>query len=217
MITESGTIKVSTEMSEKVQKEFIKSTRTIGLVFTVIGAIGVAFFLVLEIIAVFYEYDHEGMFVILIMESGLLGLGIGLLVLVGKTVKAAGTINRTFVYEFCKDYFTASEILNGEQVSSAKIYNSSIKKVKETKGYLFIYVNAASACPVDKCGLSEAELNMLRSFFRYRGAAQAHPGFAGNVNTTGNLPASDGAPAQNDIPPVQSAPEEPDDPFEEFK
>lgn len=203
MITENGSIKVSTQMDDKVQKEFSKNNFLMGLILTIISSIGLAVFLVLDIVSIFLEFEDDGLFAFVIVFAVFLGLGISLLILVNKAANSAKTSNKIYTYEFFKDYFTATETLNGENVATAKFYNSQVIKSRETKNYLFFYTNAATACPVFKGELTEEELNTLRSIFRL-------PVKGGTVELNAEA-------VQPKTENTQEVAPKSDDPFDEFK
>lgn len=206
MITERGSIKVTTEINEKMQKEFSRGTYKMGLAFTIIGAICAALFLALEIASIILKFE-EGYITFLILAAVILCSGVSIMVAVNKAVATVRNTRKVFVYEFFKEYISANEYLNGENVTTAKVYYGQISKGRETKNYLFFFINGASAFPVDKSQLNEAELNTLRGIFRLPvrgGAAVMSAGPLSPQNTE-----------QSGITPPE--PSAPTDPFDEFK
>ncbi|MDE7305939.1 MAG: YcxB family protein [Clostridia bacterium] len=203
MITSNGTIKISTKMDENMQKELSHKSFIFALVFTILGAIGVAAYIVLEVVSVFIELKG-GFFEILIVFAIFLGCGIALLILLNKAASLARNSHKVNVYEFFSGYFILSELLNGETVATVKIYNNQIIKSKETKNYFFFYVNSAAAYPVAKQQLSAAELNTLRLIFKL-------PAEGETVNLSTAAPA-----AQSGERGVAKSFLPPEEPFDEF-
>ena len=164
MITENGSIKTVASLNEKMQKELMRETYMMSLFCIIVGATVVSIFLALSILSSILEF--EGLyFTFLILFAVILVYGIVLTVLLNKTVKTAVNANKEYTYEFFKDYFTATETLNGEIVTTAKFYNNQVVKFKETKNYLFFYVNTVAACPVAKSELTKPEIETLKCNF----------------------------------------------------
>lgn len=165
MITSDGSIKITTELNENMQKELTKTTFAGALAAVITGGIGVAAFLALYITLIFLDKENETIFIYLVLFGALLGGGIGMMIVVNKANKSAKVSGKVNVYEFFKGYFYIDEYLNGERVGKAKFYDNQIIKSKETANYFFFYVTSVAAFPVAKAGLSEGELNALRTVF----------------------------------------------------
>ncbi len=172
MITENGSIKVSTPLDLKMQRELNKKSYILGITLSAIGGLIVAVAFVLYVIAVVLEKSETTYFVILICGGALLGAGIGALILVKKAEKTVLGVQKAETYEFFGDYFTIEETLNGEVVANVKVYNTQIIKSKESKNFLFFYINAVTAYPVSKSELTGEELSVLRKLFRLQGSIQ---------------------------------------------
>jgi hypothetical protein len=95
----------------------------------------------------------------------ILGCGIGLLLIVKKQVNFLKTKNWENGYEFYKNYFIVNQFTNGENVAVVKNYVTQIEKAKETEKYLFFFISSSMAYPVSKEGLTDDEINTLRSVF----------------------------------------------------
>ena len=162
MITENGTIKVETKLDENAQKEFMGRLFIVSLVCLIIGSAGIAAYLVWDIIAVIIEI-YEPHIAILIAVALLFAFGLIFVISYNKAVKKARTEDKREVYEFFNNYVVANDYVNGEQVATVKIYYKNILKRKETKNFIFFYVQANAACPVGKAGMTEGELNAVRS------------------------------------------------------
>lgn len=211
MITENGAIKVSTALDEKMQKELTRGTHKMALTFIIMGAIGVALFFALEIVAIFLDWEDENFYIwMTVLFAVILGSGISLMMTISKNLKAVRGVTKVNTYEFYQNFFILTESLNGETVGSAKVYNGQIIKAKECKNYLFFYINAAAAYPVDKAELSEAELNTLRSIFRL--------GFKGGTVNLTAAPVSEINPEANPGENAESGDAQiPEDPFGDLK
>ncbi len=203
MITSNGTIKVSTKMDDKMQKELGYKSFIFALVFTILGGVGVAAYIILEVVSIFLEWEKD-FFAILLVFAVLLGCGIALLILLKKSASVARASGKVNTCEFFSGYFIISEAFNGENTATVKVYNNQIIKAKETKNYFFFYINSAAAYPVAKEQLSPAELNTLRGISRL-------PASGETVNLSATAPVQESGKeekAESFLPP--------EDPFDEF-
>ena len=201
MITENGTIKVETRLDENVQKEFMAKTFIVSLVCLILGSVGIVAYLTWDILSEFIAIKAPSI-VILIVFACAFAFGLVFVISRNKLVKKARTENKTEVYEFFNNYVVANDYLNGEQVATVKIYYNQIIKRKETKNYIFFFVQTAAACPVSKAGLTDGELNAIRALLG--------TGISGGAAM--RLPdGSDG----NDEKAVKETPK--DEPFDELK
>ncbi len=183
MITEKTTIKVNTDLDKSMQKELSGTAFKLSVAFIIVGAIGVAAFLIMEIASIFIDaLKDEEYFIYLILFAVFLGAGIGLLAVLKTAYKNVTSLVKVNCYEFYSDCFTVDQAMNGEIVAHAKLYYNQITKSKESKNYLFIYVGAAGAYPVLKSALTEAELNTLKSLskLKFTGETLTLPPYAAN-------------------------------------
>lgn len=165
MITERGTLKMSCSLDANMQKELNSGANKLAIVMLIVGSIGVAVFLVLDIVSIFLETETDMYYVFIVVFAAFLGLGIGLKLIINKNMKTVMVV-RFNEYEFFSDHFTINEFMNNELVATGKIYNTQITKARESKNYFFFFINTAVAYPVDKSLLGEAEANTLRGIFR---------------------------------------------------
>lgn len=166
-MNENETVKVRTVIDEKMQKEFSARSERHTLAMIILGSVGTVVFLVLFVLSEFISVLEDSFTLpFLILFAALLGGGIGLKILLSKAVKQVRNCGKVNEYEFSDGYFTINQILNGETVATAKFYNNQILKVKESKNFFFVYINAAQVFPVTKAGLTEDELNVLKTAFR---------------------------------------------------
>lgn len=161
MISENGTIKVSTKMDEEMQKELSRKPFILSLVLLCVSAVAFACFFVLFVIS-----DDNDAVVFMIVFGIMLGAGIGMLIVLKNAQKAAKNSGKVNEYEFFSGYFTISATMNGETVATVKIYDNQVTKSRESKNYFFFYVNTMAAYPVDKRNLTEREINTIRNVFK---------------------------------------------------
>lgn len=162
MITETGTIKIETQLDERAQKEFMGKLFIVSLVCLIIGSVGIAAYMAWSITAIILE-TYEPSIVILVVFAFLFAFGLIFVISYNKIIKKARTEDKKEVYEFFNSYVVANDYVNGEQVATVKIYYKNIVKRKETKNYIYFYMQANAACPVGKADMTEGELNAIRS------------------------------------------------------
>jgi ABC-type transport system involved in multi-copper enzyme maturation permease subunit len=165
MVTEKGTIVTKTKVDEEVQRVLNKKISIISLIAIILGAVGVLALLVLDIVLTFRDQESAVVIAFLMVFAVILGCGIGLLLIVKKQVNFLKTKNWENGYEFYKNYFIVNQFTNGENVAVVKNYVTQIEKAKETEKYLFFFISSSMAYPVSKEGLTDDEINTLRSVF----------------------------------------------------
>ena len=157
MITERGTIKTSTPITEQVNKELNKRVFALSIVYIILSAI----FLALGFVIYLLTEDSYGL-VLLVCGAILCACGI---IMIG-AVRTAKNLNlkrqKVDEAEFFRDHLMAYEYTNGELTTTSKIYYSWLIKIKETPNYLFLYNTRATAFAVDKNALPLSELNTIR-------------------------------------------------------
>ena len=166
MITETGTIKVKTPIKEQMQKEFLRNLFITSLVCLIIGSVGIALYIVLDVISVFGWAEPS--FALLIACAFAFGFGLIFIITTKIAVKKARSENKVEVCEFFSDHVIVYDYVDGENIAQVKVYYNRIVKRKETKSYLFFYVNAAAMCPVEKAAMTQEELNFVRSLLGFK-------------------------------------------------
>ncbi len=166
MITENGTIKIETQLDENAQKEFMGKLFIGSLISLILGSVGIAAYLVWDITAIILEAYEPGIYILIIVAC-LFAFGLIFIISYNKVVKKARTEDKKEVYEFFSNYVVANDYLNGEQVATVKIYYKQISKRRETKNYLYFFVNTNAACAVNKAAMTEGELNAVRSLLGF--------------------------------------------------
>lgn len=193
MITEKGTIKTSTPITEQVNKELNKRVFKLSIFYIVGGAIVLALGIFVYVLS--KAQDAYGS---VLMLCGIICIACGIVVL--SAVRSAKNLNlqhrKVDEAEFFRDHFMAYEYTDGELTTTSKIYYNRIFRIKETANYLFLYNTKATAVAVDKNSLPINELNTIRMLLGrpVAGAAQVPVQFpAQNVDT----------PAAAEVPPEE--------------
>ena len=169
MITQNGTISVSTQVDEAVQKEFNKPSFTLGVVYTVLGAVALCTGFI-DLLA--YIFSDSGVFM---TSYAMLGLGtlflvLGIIVLIScnANLKPFRQASRVEELEFYNGFIMARGYENGELISTLKVYYGKIVRRRETANYIFLYTSRATAILFAKRNLSENELNTVRGLLNTR-------------------------------------------------
>ncbi|MDE6791038.1 MAG: YcxB family protein [Clostridia bacterium] len=157
MITEKGTIKTSTPLTEQVHKELNKKPFVLSILYIVLGAI----ILALGFVVYLLTEDSYG---IVLLACGTIILACGIIILVAVRSAKNLTLKRRKVdeAEFFRDHLMAYEYTDGELTTTSKIYYSWLIKIRETANYLFLYNTKATAVAVDKNSLPLNELSTIR-------------------------------------------------------
>ena len=167
MVTENGTVKVQTAIDENMQKEYSVKAKIIGLVMLIGGSVGVGVCFVLFILSEFFTFLDDSVTIpFLIVFSVLFAGGLIITISLVKALQQVRNANKMNEYEFFSDYFTVTQFNNGEAVITAKYYNGQIMKVKESKNYYFIWINAAQVLPVSKAEIGSEEADILKQVLR---------------------------------------------------
>lgn len=172
MITEKGTIKTSVKIDGKVQDELNKTSRLLGLIYIVLGAVLTAGGLALCVWEVFNNSDDIWGTTVLVVGMILLFGGIFVLIVCDKAKKATCKFARVEEVEFFPDYLIERVYTDGEHTSTNKVYYKWLVKIKETQNFLFLYNTRVTAVAVDK-NVPPSELNTIRSLLK--GVPQAAP------------------------------------------
>ncbi len=168
MITEKGTVKATTVYNQNLNRELNRPSKILGIVYTVMGGIMLFVYILLAVLS-----DEEIGVVsresvaldVFLMTCGAVLLVIGILLIgtYARINKIKGVETKSEENEFFNDYLITREHINGEHVSTAKVYYYRIVRVRETKSYIFIYNTRVTALAVDKNSVSAEELTSIRS------------------------------------------------------
>ena len=201
MITEKGGIKSSTPIDERAVKELNKSSFTLGIVYTVGGSIMIALWLIL-LVAETLEGTGESFTLLLCLGILFLFLGIIMITSRNKILKNSTMRKTVDEVEFFRDFMILREYVNGEHVSTSKIYYGWLVKVKETANYIFMYNTAATAVSVDKASLPPQELNAVRKLLGRPAIGASAPVQQADFNA---MPADNGNARYNAATPDNSS------------
>ena len=150
-------MKCSVKIDEKLQRELNEKTWLNGLIFTIIGAIGLGLYIV---IGTFVESIILDM--LLWVFAFLFAYGIFMLILVKMTNKKSVNNNLTDEIELFEEYLIESTQKNDEVVSTNKIYYKDLLKIRETENFLFLYPNKISAVPIPKKAFTTEEISTIK-------------------------------------------------------
>lgn len=147
----------SVEITGDIQKELSYKQKAFSIFLFIIGLFGLFAYFGLKMF--FYELWVE-----LIFFGSIILLVLGILMYAGyntarKKIKGAGVINH---YEFSPTSMVVSHERNDEIESTIKILYKNIKKIKETKHYLFLYVSRKAALPIEKNSLKPEEISTIK-------------------------------------------------------
>lgn len=150
-------MKVSSTINKDTIKDLNHIIYVVGLILTIIGAIGSLLYLILTI--AFPKIQELEILIVFVIP---LVFGVTYLIVVKNTIKKNKDLNTQLELELGTDSFIATEIKNGETIASVKVFYKDIVKVKETKINYYLYPNYVSAYPVKKDALTEEELEVLK-------------------------------------------------------
>ena len=149
----------STKIDVSVQKQLNKKLFIVSLILIIIGGIGSVTYIVLSVLDIIWS-------TYLLVFCLPLGVGIGYLYLIRKNIKTVSSQTHENFYTFEQDYFNVKTLRNGEEIGNSKIYYKDLVKVKEIGKYIFLYINQASAMPIDKTTLKDDDLILLKAFLK---------------------------------------------------
>ena len=160
---EPSPIRCTAVLDGKMQARIGRENRSTGILFAVLGAAALAFgilFLTLPALggkgASFFGW-------LLAVLGGLLLLcGVTLLLLLLRSVRAAGKQVMTNEYAFYENYFTVTTARRGEEIGSVRFGYADLYKIKEKYGLLQLFTAPNVVYPVDTAALSPEELAALR-------------------------------------------------------
>ena len=166
MITEKNTIKVRTEYTAEVKKEFNAPSRKTSNKL-IAGSLGFAVVFVVLIFIFYYlqKTDLAGLMFGFFLFS-LLIMALGAMIKHSLKKDLQKSMPRiVYEYEFYRGGITAKEEVEGEVLHASKYYDSAVCKTLEGKRYMFIYVTPSLALVIDKTALSPEELSTLKAIY----------------------------------------------------
>lgn len=144
-------MEVKTSLDERMQKELLKTPIICCWIIIIFGGIS----LILTIVTAIGAKKVDGIF--LLATAIFLIMGIVLLISLNKTIQSFQKTNRENVYTFYDEYVEVKTMYHDEVSGSSKLYYSDIFKVKETKSFIFIYLNPQQAFPILKENVSDLD------------------------------------------------------------
>ena len=151
-------MEVKTSLDERMQKELLRTPIICCWIIIVFGIISLVLTIATAII------DKKLNTTILVATAFFLVMGVILLISFNKTIQSVQKSNRENVYTFYDDYVEIKTMYHDEVAGSSKLYYSDIYKVKETKNFIFIYLNQQQAFPILKSNVSD--LDYLRKLIK---------------------------------------------------
>lgn len=158
-------IRTSVVINGELQKRISRVLRVCSIVHIVCGAL----LLGLGIVGLVFDIESRGendvwlYYWMSVMGVVFIALGINLVLQIGKNIKTAEKLNVEQQYFFTQSYVEITTLRHGETSGVVKSFFADFYKVKETKEFLLLYPNTASAYPVEKSKLTAEELEKLRS------------------------------------------------------
>ena len=147
-----------TGINKEIPKELSRPVYIVSIVALVIGIVGMVAYVVLGTIFDNPEIEY------MLAFSFPFAFGLVLLITINKLCNNADKIPQYNQYTFEEEYFMATTYRCGENVGTVKLYYKDLAKSRESKNYIFMYLNKYSAVAVAKDQLNSDELILLRSF-----------------------------------------------------
>ena len=151
-------MKCTVKVDEKLQKELNESIWIKSLIALIVGAVGLAIYIV---VGVFVE-DNLFWDIFLWVMAILFGYGLTMLVTIKKTNKKSVLNNFTDDIELFEDRVEETIKKGDDIISTTKHYYKDLFKIRETENYLFLYPNKMGAVPVPKKAFSPEEFSKIK-------------------------------------------------------
>lgn len=139
-----GFMEIVTNIDSKMQKEFYSNLLWLGVINLVMGA--VLFFIT---VLTSRYLGNENNYIYFIVGLCVF-FGAFVIALYFINIKNTRYKNRSVSCKFYLDYVEYSMLYHGEVEASRKLFYQDIYKVRETKNYIFIYIDLANFVPVLK-------------------------------------------------------------------
>lgn len=160
---EPSPIRCAAVLDGKMQARIGRENRSTGILFAVLGAAALAFGILFLTLPALGGEDASFFGWLLAVLGGLLLLcGVTLLLLLLRSVRAAGKQVMTNEYAFFENYFTVTTARRGEEIGSVRFGYADLYKIKEKYGLLQLFTAPNVVYPVDTAALSPEELAALR-------------------------------------------------------
>ena len=149
--------KCSVKIDESLQKEVNEKMWITSLIATIIGAIGLGAYIVLEVF-----FESLLLDILLWVMAFTLGFGITYLIIIKKINKKSITNDTTDELEIHEEYVDLSTVKNNEVIVTLKTYYKDLYKVKEIKNYLLLYINKSGALAIPKDAFTPEEFSTIK-------------------------------------------------------
>lgn len=152
-------MKCTVKIDENLQKELNFKSWLIYLIFTIIGSVGLLAYIVIGMFT-----ESQVLEFILWISAFAFAFGIVMILSIKKINKKAIANGFIDTLEFEQDFCIEKTSKNDEVISTLKVYYKDLIKLRETKNYLFLYVNQAGAIPLPKNAFSNEEFETIKSW-----------------------------------------------------
>ncbi len=149
--------KCSVKIDLDLQKEVNRKSFISNLVMTILGAVGLGFYIVFSLF-----FESVILEVFLWISAFMLAYGIMLMIMINLTNKKSASNNYIDNIELVEDYLIISTIKNEEVISNSKVYYKDLTKIRETENYLLLYINRASVVPIPKRSFSPEDYSKIK-------------------------------------------------------
>lgn len=146
-------IEVTTVLTKKIQKSMTKKVYVSSWIALIIGLIGL----------LSYFFVDEPWANWLMVFALPFGFGLVYIITLTKLYKKPMNEKNVNIYQFDNDYITIINFTDGQTSGILKVFYNQIIKIKETKGYLLLFLTKFSALPVSKENLNDNELQTLKA------------------------------------------------------
>jgi len=146
-------MEIKTKIDGKVQKDLLKNNILSGYVAVALGGISLVAYLIVAVL----DINKTAEWVLLIAGAFMFAMGLVSVLTLNKLVKNAEIQNREVKYQLFDDYMQIESSANGEIDASAKLYYKDIFKIKESKGYIFVYPDMTRAFAIEKAQIPDID------------------------------------------------------------
>lgn len=145
---------IRTKLDVKMQKELNKQLKVIYIVMLIIGAV--------VLISSFSPLFNEKELILAYFGVFSIVAGILMLISLNRSEKLMSKTKEN-IYAFNEDHIFVTTYNADDKISESKFYYKEIVKMKETKNYIFIFINVSRCLPISKDGLTATEIMEIKS------------------------------------------------------
>lgn len=151
--------KCAVEIDEKLQKEANEKVWLISLTSTIIGAVGIILYIILSIF-----FKSIWLILLLCVMAFAFGFGVIYMLVINRINKKSVSKESIDELEIYEEYVNLNTIKNGEIIVTLKTYYKDLFRIRETKNFLFLYINRSSALAVPKQSFTEEEYSTIKGW-----------------------------------------------------